>query len=417
MSKLNNIVLLLLLLSFILTATNINAAITNDDIYSTLGFDQEVLFANNNNNNNNDDDDIAIDWTDVSTMDVSNRAPFPSNLKRKSFFDRLPAEAENTVRSPVWTLSTMSAGFYVDFQTESSFLQLNITYRYETMSMWHFPATGCSGMDLYNFDYNTSTWRWTSTTTIMKYPQSINHMITVPAQTTHPTEIPLYRLHLPTYNGIKYLAIGHDTRYPLIQPKQKKLIENHNNNKKPIVWYGTSILQGAVASRPGMIFTNWISRNIQREIYNFGFSGNGIMEINVANYLTTIDASVFIIDCLPNMNATLVTNRTIPLVDYIREKHPTTPIILVAGTWYGDHWFDPTPNDSKRQALVEKYNELIAKTGDKDLYLIENSKDELFNEEVLINPTVGGTHPSDLGHMEITKFYTKYLNDLLKKYE
>ena len=69
-------------------------------------------------------------------------------------------------------------------------------------------------------------------------------------------EIPLYRLHLPTYNGIKYLAIGHDTRYPLIQPKQKKLIENHNNNKKPIVWYGTSILQGAVASRPGMIFTN-----------------------------------------------------------------------------------------------------------------------------------------------------------------
>ena len=115
MSKLNNIVLLLL--SFILTATNINAAITNDDIYSTLGFDQEVLFANNNNKNNND---ITIDWTDVSTMDVSNRAPFPSNLKRKSFFDRLPAEAENTVRSPVWTLSTMSAGFYVDFQTESS---------------------------------------------------------------------------------------------------------------------------------------------------------------------------------------------------------------------------------------------------------------------------------------------------------
>ena len=132
---------------------------------------------------------------------------------------------------------------------------------------------------------------------------------------------------------------------------------------------------------------------------------------------TTIDASVFIIDCLPNMNATLVTNRTIPLVDYIREKHPTTPIILVAGTWYGDHWFDPTPNDSKRQALIEKYNELIAKTGDKNLYLIENSKDELFNENPLINPTVGGTHPSDLGHMEITKFYTKYLNDLLKKYE
>ena len=198
--------------------------------------------------------------------------------------------------------------------------------------------------------------------------------------------------------------------------KEKRRQMNANSDKKPIVWYGTSILQGAVASRPGMIFTNWISRNINREIFNFGFSGNGIMEIDVAKYLTTIDASVFIIDCLPNMNATLVLNRTIPLVNYFRSKHPTTPIILTAGTWYGDHWFDPTPNDSKRHALIEKYNELISKTGDKHLYLIENSKDELFNGDTLINPTVGGTHPSDLGHSEITKFYTKYLLALFKKY-
>ena len=46
---------------------------------------------------------------------------------------------------------------------------------------------------------------------------------------------------------------------------------------RPIVWYGTSIAQGGVVTRPGMAFTNIIARNLGREVLNFGFSGNGKM--------------------------------------------------------------------------------------------------------------------------------------------
>jgi hypothetical protein len=48
--------------------------------------------------------------------------------------------------------------------------------------------------------------------------------------------------------------------------------------KKPIVFYGTSITQGGSASRPGLAYPSIISRDINVETINLGFSGNGKFE-------------------------------------------------------------------------------------------------------------------------------------------
>jgi hypothetical protein len=346
-------------------------------------------------------------WTDIRAIGVNGKADFPSYPDRKRYFDRLPADAEGVVRSAVWGLSEMAAGFYSEFETSSSQIYLNVTYTSSNFGMYHFPPTGVSGMDLYAWCANSSSWRYTSTTVIFPVKGSltaVNHMETVKQKDGSATK---YRLHLPTYNGVANLLIGHDTDSKLTSLKPVGI------DKKPIVWYGTSILQGGVASRPGMIFTNTISRNLQREIKNFGFSGNGIMELSVAKYLVDIDAAMYIIDCLPNMDAINVTQNTVPLVHFLRQKHPTLPIVLAAGTWYGDHWFDPAPNDEKRAALIIEYNKLVA-AGDSNLHLVANEQDELFGGDVLINPTVAGTHPSDLGHHEIAKFYTQFIPTILK---
>ena len=61
---------------------------------------------------------------------------------------------------------------------------------------------------------------------------------------------------------------------------------------KPIVWYGTSIAQGGVASRPGMAFTNILSRRLGRPVLNFGFSGNGHMDVGVGVWLAQLDAAL-----------------------------------------------------------------------------------------------------------------------------
>ena len=40
-----------------------------------------------------------------------------------------------------------------------------------------------------------------------------------------------------------------------------------------IVWYGTSIQQGGVASRAGNLYDAIIGRRLSREVLNFGFAG------------------------------------------------------------------------------------------------------------------------------------------------
>jgi hypothetical protein len=185
------------------------------------------------------------------------------------------------------------------------------------------------------------------------------------------------------------------------------------HGRKPIVWYGTSIEQGGVASRPGATYTNVLTRSLGRMVLNFGFSGNGEDETSVAGFLTQLPAALFVIDCLPNLNAKEVSQRTVPLVRYLREHgHATTPIVLAAGTTYGDHWVEPGPNDGKRAALEEAYAQLVA-AGDAHLHLVSNRDNELFAHDKLINPTVGGTHPTDLGHREIAAFYEQLLPKLL----
>eukprot|EP01046_Picozoa_sp_COSAG06_P056847 COSAG06_NODE_10889_length_1601_cov_0.889481_3_plen_59_part_01 len=51
--------------------------------------------------------------------------------------------------------------------------------------------------------------------------------------------------------------------------------------RSPIAWYGTSILQCTGVSRPGQCVTNQVSRLLDREILNFGFNGCGTMEISM----------------------------------------------------------------------------------------------------------------------------------------
>ena len=126
-----------------------------------------------------------------------------------------------------------------------------------------------------------------------------------------------------------------------------------------------------------------------------------------------MSASVIVIDCLPNMHASMVANRTAPLVRYLREHgHLTTPIILAEGTPYPGQWMNgpPFPDQPKDDALRAAYESLVS-SGDKHLHYVHSS--DLFKSP-LVNPTVAGTHSSDLGQYEIADFYVKTLPGILQ---
>ncbi len=129
-----------------------------------------------------------------------------------------------------------------------------------------------------------------------------------------------FSLYLPLYNGVEKLEIGVPEKFsflPIVARKQ------------PILFYGTSIMHGACASRPGMSISAILGRRFNRPVTNLGFSGSGKMEIELAELIGELTSSVIAIDCLPNMNAKLVKERAVPFVRKLRELQPDVPIVLV----------------------------------------------------------------------------------------
>jgi hypothetical protein len=142
--------------------------------------------------------------------------------------------------------------------------------------------------------------------------------------------------------------------------------------EKPIVVYGTSIAQGGCASRPGMGWTNILSRKLDYPVINLAFSGNGPLEKELVDLIDEIDASLYIYDCLPNMGSLSseeVVKRTIYGVSKIREKHDT-PILLVDHIGYRNQEMNNASKESgdrMNSALKSAYDSLVNQ-GVKNIY-------------------------------------------------
>jgi len=138
-----------------------------------------------------------------------------------------------------------------------------------------------------------------------------------------------------------------------------------------------------------------LGRRLNLSVINLGFSGNGKMEPEVAQLLGELDPSVYIIDCLPNMNANLVTQRAEPLVRTLRKAHAQTPIVLVEDRSYSNAAFLPAKQKfhaANRAALRKAFDNLTG-GGIKGLHYIPG--DHLFGDDG--EATVDGSHPTDLG--------------------
>ena len=108
-------------------------------------------------------------------------------------------------------------------------------------------------------------------------------------------------------------------------------IENITFQNKPLVFYGTSITQGGCASRPGLAHTNIISRELGYECINLGFSGNGHLESSVGAIMSDIDASLYVVECMYNVDKKMINQKTRPLIKAIRTNpnSKNTPIIFM----------------------------------------------------------------------------------------
>lgn len=294
-------------------------------------------------------------------------------------YTRLPEKYKETVTSNVWTLSRHSAGIHVRFKVKNTtFVSARWTLR-KKESMAHMTDQAVNGLDLYVLKNGKWTFAGPG-----KPGYGLKHeaLINKGFELEDETECMVY---LPLYNGITELELGFS---PNAEVTKVTPLPN-----KPFVMYGTSILHGCSASRSGMSFPSMLGRRFNSPVVNFGFSGNGWTEEYFGNIMGEIDASVYFIDCLPNMArfpTQEITDRTIALVRKLRTIRPHTPIVLIEDRTYTNYKSKPTFNN-RRVALKSAYTTLLKET--KNLYYVEG--EQLLGDDN--EATVDGSHPSDLG--------------------
>ncbi|WP_313260216.1 SGNH/GDSL hydrolase family protein [Sphingobacterium sp.] len=315
-------------------------------------------------------------------------------------YARLPLALKGEVRDAVWNLGQDAAGVYVEFKTSAA----SFSIRYQVaggLNMPHMPTTGVSGLDLYTKAPNEKEWNWIHG----KY--SFKDTIGYTYEDFGSLSGNIFRLYLPLYNSVKWMEIGVAGDLNFIHQKSK-----------PIIVYGTSIAQGACASRPGLGWTNWMGRNFDHDVVNLAFSGNGRLEQPILDLIKQEDAAVFILDCIPNLSVAgedgkdKLTGLINNAVKTIREKHPKTPIVIAAHSSSevpGVFNMKTNADYQSRSRVAEKAVKALQGQGDKNLYWLSEKEIGLDR-----NSTVDYAHPNDYGMEKIAAAYTKLLKSILK---
>jgi len=317
----------------------------------------------------------------------------------QSFYDRLPARAEPLVTRSVWGLSHNSAGLCVRFVTDGTVIAARWTLRSETLAMPHMPASGVSGVDLYVMDKGRCHWLGAGRPSTSR----TNEAVLIRGLNGSKREFMLY---LPLYNGVYEVEVGvvGGGIFDPTSPRPAKV--------KPIVFYGTSIVQGGCAARPGMAYPAILGRHLDSPTINLGFSGSARCEPELARIFAELDPAVYVLDPLPNMSIENVATRLEPFVMTLRQAHPRTPIILVENLEYPAGKFVTATSqkiDPKNAKLREIHRRLV-RAGQKRIYLFRSDKFIGDDGEA----TVDGVHPTDLGFMRMAEALEPVLQRALK---
>ncbi len=339
--------------------------------------------------------EVAVNWHDARELRVEGQGW----TETKHVYDRFPARAEAIIRKPVWDLSQNSAGMRVRFVTDAATIRARWTLRKEKLEMPHMPATGVSGLDLYV--RLGGGWRWVANGRPTKVTNEQTLVKNWPGGRRE------YMLYFPLYNGVESVEIG--------VPPEATITPGpaYPAGVKPIVFYGTSILQGGCASRPGMVYTSIIGRMLDWPTLNFGFSGNARSEPEIANLLAQLDPAAYVYDSLPNLKPEEARERIEPFLRTLRKAHPKTPIVLVENVVYTD-----APFDAERQRLVTEKNaalkaayDKLRKEGDHNLAYVPAGP--LYGTDG--EATVDGAHATDLGFLRMAQTIAPVLKPLLKR--
>lgn len=348
-------------------------------------------------------------WTyvDAQKLRIINHA-FAGETERT--YARLPRYVKDSIPEgrELWDRQQCSSGIGVRFATNSTRIGCKYTLYWDT-HMIHMADTGLKGTDLYILE-GDSVWRHVNTNRpYVKKDENGNKTKLV--ESTYVSNLDgkmhEYVIYFPLYDGIEDFSVKVDSGAVITKGSPEVI-----NANRRIVAYGTSILQGGCASRTGMAATNIIGRELNCEVVNLGFSGEGKQDTYIARAMATIpDVDVFLLDPVPNCTEMMCDTLTYNFVKTLRALRPDVPIVMLEGPIYPYARYDsffgkylPKKNDAFRR----NYERLKAENPNNLYYVTSEGLDGPEDDG-----TVDGIHLTDLGFLHYANKMIPILRPLL----
>ena len=354
---------------------------------------------------------VAQDFTNADTLRFVDGMQFRmiNYAFDKTLESRLPVGIKDELRPTLWNRSQCTSGKALRFATNSR--AIAVRYNLLTnMHMMHMADTGIKGTDLYILDRDGS-WQFVNCNRPVRIDNDIR-----PRQDSIQRKIYVdkldgemheFMIYLPLYDGVRWIEIGVDSTALITQPT----VDNPRSDGR-LVFYGTSILQGGCACRPGMVATSIMQRELGLECVNLGFSGEGKMDSCVARVMASIpDARIFVLDPIPNCTKNMCDSLTYGFVNYLRTLRPDVPIVMVEGEMYSYARYSSFYGKYLPQKNYEFHKNYLR--------LIEDNPNGLYyvDCENLYGPnnegTVDGIHLTDIGFYFYAQKLLPYIRAIL----
>ena len=297
----------------------------------------------------------GVKWIDGRLLPIEGRA-FDGT---EHYYDRLPTNVTTSVNANARTMKHHTAGMQFRFATDSRTLVFNWVPYNAGLEADNMPASGASGIDVYRFDAESGRWLYVKTGRISSSAGGSLSLDWTPGTPC--------LVNLPLLNGIREFSLG-------IEPKATvtRLPPHRGGGVKPVVFYGSSSVQGLGASRPGMAFVNIVGRMLDVPVVNLGFSGGCLMELEMSDHLAAIDASCYVLDCGDYTDATTACE---PFISNLREKRPDVPIVMAEKLPDGDERTvdGDALDDCGMMALAEAHVRTLKRALWRDLAWVDES--------------------------------------------
>lgn len=328
-------------------------------------------------------ENYGVDTTNIVFYDIKKSEEISVyglyNYRNEEQFKRIPDDVANATSERVIKLNTNPSGGRIRFKTDSRCLVIRASFpNISTRSI--ITMLNQAGFDVYktfNGKQEFIGCLYPPIDLIDSYDRSID---LGPGE----KEITIY---MPIYNDVSEVYVGLEKDAD-VKPASPYKYE------KPILFYGSSITQGASVSRPGMIYEAIISRMFDVDFINLGFASAGKAEDAIVDYMADLDYSIFVSDYdynAPTLEYLEATHEK--MYQKIRAKHPNAAYIMLTKPIL--HHNLKTEENQRRREIIYKTYKNAMQNGDKNVYIIDGF--EIFSSFESGDCSGDNVHPNDMG--------------------